>query len=96
MMLYHSGCMDGFIGRNCNVQCPLPSYGQGCQLECKCQPSDCHHVFGCRRSESGKRKRTIQLIKNIHRFKYIIIKSRGMITHFKIMKSITIHIIYRL
>ncbi|XP_078325732.1 uncharacterized protein LOC111105404 isoform X1 [Crassostrea virginica] len=44
--------MNGFIGRNCNVKCPPPSYGQECQLECKCQPSVCHHVFGCRRSES--------------------------------------------
>nr|XP_022293313.1 multiple epidermal growth factor-like domains protein 10 isoform X1 [Crassostrea virginica] len=47
-----TSCMDGFIGRNCNIQCSPPSYGQECQLECKCQPSDCHHVFGCRRSES--------------------------------------------
>nr|XP_022295390.1 protein draper-like isoform X2 [Crassostrea virginica] len=47
-----TSCMDGFIGRNCNVKCPPPSYGQECQLECKCQPSVCHHVFGCRRSES--------------------------------------------
>ncbi|XP_078325774.1 uncharacterized protein LOC111103952 [Crassostrea virginica] len=45
-------CMDGFIGVKCNVQCPPPSYGQECQLECKCHPSDCNHVFGCRRSES--------------------------------------------
>ena len=49
--------MDGFIGINCNVHCPLPSYGQGCQLECFCQPNDCHHVFGCIRSKSGNRKR---------------------------------------
>lgn len=59
LMLCHPGCMDGFIGRNCNVKCPPPSYGPECQLECKCQPSVCHHVFGCRRSESGKRLRTI-------------------------------------
>ena len=44
-LLYHPGCMDGFIGINCNVHCPLPSYGQGCQLECSCQPNDCHHVL---------------------------------------------------
>ncbi|XP_078318065.1 uncharacterized protein LOC111104459 [Crassostrea virginica] len=48
-----TSCMDGFIGRNCKVQCPPPSYGKKCQLECKCQPTDCHHAFGCRRSESG-------------------------------------------
>ena len=36
LMLCHPGCIDGFIDRNRNVQCPLPSYGQGCQLECKC------------------------------------------------------------
>ena len=29
--------MDGFI--------ESPSNGQGCQLECKCQQSDGHHVF---------------------------------------------------
>nr|XP_022295112.1 multiple epidermal growth factor-like domains protein 10 isoform X2 [Crassostrea virginica] len=48
--------MDGFIGRNCNIQCPPPAYGQKCQLECKCQLSDCQHVFGFTRSdcENGK------------------------------------------
>ena len=97
LMLCHSGCMNGFIGRNCNIQCPPPSYGQECQLECKCQPSDCHHVFGCRRSESGKRNRTIKLkTKNTNLFNYEIINPRRLITHFKIMKATTIHIIYRL
>lgn len=59
-LLYHPGCMDGLIGINCNVEFPLPSYGQECQLECFCQPNDCHHVFGCRRSKylvTGKEKR---------------------------------------
>ena len=57
LMLCHPGCLDGFMGRNCNVQCPSPSYGQDCQQECKCQPNDCHHVFGCRLPESGKRNK---------------------------------------
>lgn len=40
-------CLPGYYKTNCSEPCRYPSYGLGCQKECKCTEKSCHHVFGC-------------------------------------------------
>ncbi|XP_078328081.1 uncharacterized protein LOC111103303 isoform X2 [Crassostrea virginica] len=42
-----SGCIEGFVGGNCSLQCRFPSYGKLCQLECNCSMKLCNHISGC-------------------------------------------------
>lgn len=46
-MLYLIECPAGFLGDNCSISCPYPSYGTLCNQMCGCSKSSCHHVFGC-------------------------------------------------
>lgn len=46
-------CPKGFIGTKCDIKCPLPMYGQGCQSVCNCTANVCHHVSGCRQSSTS-------------------------------------------
>lgn len=41
------GCKKGFIGTNCDIKCPFPMYGQGCQSACSCTAIACDHINGC-------------------------------------------------
>lgn len=47
------GCDTGYIGRNCDIKCPLPMYGQDCQSICNCRENAFDHVIGCRRSTTS-------------------------------------------
>ena len=31
----------GYIGTNCSIQCPYPTYGDGCQELCDCDKDIC-------------------------------------------------------
>lgn len=42
-------CDSGYFGINCNNKCIFPSYGNRCQLECRCKEFLCHHSTGCGR-----------------------------------------------
>lgn len=46
-------CEIGYLGKDCDVKCPFPSYGNECQLRCTCEETDCDFVNGCRRSLNG-------------------------------------------
>ena len=46
-MLYLIECPAGFLGDNCSISCPYPSYGKLCNHMCGCAKSSCHHVYGC-------------------------------------------------
>lgn len=48
--LAHNKCIPcdyGFIGINCDIKCHYPTYGKGCQSECKCDVPNCDYVNGC-------------------------------------------------
>ncbi|XP_062581947.1 uncharacterized protein LOC134243731 isoform X2 [Saccostrea cucullata] len=40
-------CRPGYFGVNCAQSCAYPSYGDGCQQECKCQREECSVSSGC-------------------------------------------------
>lgn len=40
-------CKQGYNGPNCAFHCRYPSYGMGCQSECKCEESECNPIAGC-------------------------------------------------
>ncbi|XP_048771716.2 multiple epidermal growth factor-like domains protein 10 isoform X2 [Ostrea edulis] len=42
-------CRSGYTGSDCESACRYPSYGVGCQLQCKCDKNICHYVKGCER-----------------------------------------------
>lgn len=42
-----SACDKGYNGHNCEVICPLPSYGQDCQSICSSTETSCDPVDGC-------------------------------------------------
>ena len=44
-------CEIGFAGLNCATKCFYPSFGRGCQSECKCDKTLCNHVYGCMNTE---------------------------------------------
>nr|XP_022290787.1 multiple epidermal growth factor-like domains protein 11 isoform X2 [Crassostrea virginica] len=44
-------CEIGFAGLNCATKCFYPSFGRGCQSECKCDETLCNHVYGCMNTE---------------------------------------------
>ncbi|XP_061179402.1 uncharacterized protein LOC133188027 [Saccostrea echinata] len=48
-------CTPGYFGVNCAQSCVYPSYGDGCQQECKCLEEECSVAWGC------KEKTTMQL-----------------------------------
>lgn len=40
-------CSSGYHGKDCAIQCQYPTYGEGCQSECKCLRNECHYSRGC-------------------------------------------------
>ncbi|XP_056013746.1 cell death abnormality protein 1-like [Ostrea edulis] len=40
-------CPLGFIGTDCEKQCPYPGYGEHCQMTCNCEEQYCNHTTGC-------------------------------------------------
>eukprot|EP00105_Crassostrea_gigas_P043008 XP_019927156.1 PREDICTED: multiple epidermal growth factor-like domains protein 10 [Crassostrea gigas] len=50
------GCLAGYFGFNCSMECNFPNYGIACSKICNC--SSCHHVVGCisslKSTEKGK------------------------------------------
>ncbi|XP_062598493.1 uncharacterized protein LOC134259913 [Saccostrea cucullata] len=42
------GCLDGYIGRKCELECRYPSFGADCQEQCLCIEAECSHVSGCK------------------------------------------------
>lgn len=41
------------MGPNCEIRCPFPSYGEGCQMICNCIEKDCDPANGCNNSSTG-------------------------------------------
>ncbi|XP_078334354.1 uncharacterized protein LOC111100153 [Crassostrea virginica] len=41
-------CKPGFIGSNCAISCPYPTYGEQCQGICDCDKNSCDVSTGCR------------------------------------------------
>ncbi|XP_078334329.1 uncharacterized protein LOC144625834 isoform X2 [Crassostrea virginica] len=41
-------CMAGYIGPNCTIRCPYPTYGELCQGNCDCNKNSCDVSTGCR------------------------------------------------
>ncbi|XP_056013526.1 multiple epidermal growth factor-like domains protein 10 isoform X3 [Ostrea edulis] len=58
-------CRSGYTGSDCESACRYPSYGVGCQLQCKCDKNICHYVKGCEtythcsQSERPRKKCTV-------------------------------------
>ncbi|XP_055998808.1 uncharacterized protein LOC125654500 isoform X1 [Ostrea edulis] len=40
-------CRPGYFGVNCGQSCAYPSYGDGCQQECRCTQQECDVSWGC-------------------------------------------------
>lgn len=40
-------CGKGYTGLNCEIKCPYPLYGKGCQMRCDCIDEVCDPVNGC-------------------------------------------------
>ena len=40
-------CSRGYHGPNCTIQCPYPTYGDGCQGICDCDNDTCDFTTGC-------------------------------------------------
>ncbi|XP_062602594.1 uncharacterized protein LOC134264312 [Saccostrea cucullata] len=40
-------CDTGYIGRDCEILCPFPMFGDGCQFRCDCDISSCSPLIGC-------------------------------------------------
>ncbi|XP_062620683.1 uncharacterized protein LOC134282294 isoform X1 [Saccostrea cucullata] len=41
------GCPVGYIGPNCKLKCPFPTFGHFCQSNCECNIEKCHFTTGC-------------------------------------------------
>ncbi|XP_062620686.1 uncharacterized protein LOC134282297 [Saccostrea cucullata] len=41
-------CDTGYIGKHCEILCPFPMFGDGCQFRCDCDNSSCSPLIGCR------------------------------------------------
>lgn len=46
-IIFFIECHAGFLGDNCSISCPYPSYGKLCNQMCGCSKSSCHHIYGC-------------------------------------------------
>ena len=46
-------CHPGYIGPNCTIQCPYPTYGELCQGYCNCRKENCDVSTGCRAPTTG-------------------------------------------
>ena len=53
---YFVECKPGFIGSNCAISCPYPSYGEQCQGICDCDKNNCDVSTGCKRITTGTHK----------------------------------------
>lgn len=40
-------CRTGYIGKYCETECPYPTFGDRCQLQCLCEQKHCDIVRGC-------------------------------------------------
>lgn len=40
-------CRTGYIGKYCATECPYPTFGDRCQLQCLCEQKHCDIVRGC-------------------------------------------------
>lgn len=47
-------CTPGFSGINCTEKCPFPTYGNRCQMLCKCNKDECDVSTGCSSHFYGK------------------------------------------
>eukprot|EP00105_Crassostrea_gigas_P044454 XP_019928602.1 PREDICTED: uncharacterized protein LOC105342502 [Crassostrea gigas] len=45
-------CDKGYMGPNCESECPFPSYGEGCQMICNCIEKVCDPANGCYNSST--------------------------------------------
>lgn len=52
-IIIYLACANGYTGLSCEIKCPFPSYGIGCQSECNCIDKACDHVKGCTQSSRG-------------------------------------------
>ena len=48
------GCPPGYVGLNCTLQCPYPTYGFRCSGRCECDKDSCDFSTGCRHITTGK------------------------------------------
>lgn len=51
--IFLPACDEGYYGSNCSSKCRFPMYGVNCMSNCNCSAIDCHHVYGCIKSEEG-------------------------------------------
>lgn len=47
------GCLPGYIGMNCSLKCPYPTYGIKCQEICNCGDEQCDVTTGCNTVTTG-------------------------------------------
>lgn len=45
--MFCQACGKGYTGLNCEIKCPYPLYGKGCQMRCDCIDEVCDPVNGC-------------------------------------------------
>ena len=50
---YFEECGPGYVGPNCTIKCPYPTYGDGCQGFCVCDNKTCDISTGCIISTTG-------------------------------------------
>ena len=48
LLKFYLECMAGYVGPNCTIRCPFPSYGDNCQGNCYCSEENCDVSTGCR------------------------------------------------
>ena len=41
-------CIQGYLGPDCALSCPYPSYGERCQGHCNCSNTSCDVSIGCK------------------------------------------------
>ena len=46
-------CMPGYLGPNCTLSCPYPTYGEQCEGHCDCSKPSCDIATGCRAPITG-------------------------------------------
>lgn len=46
-------CLPGYIGLNCTIKCPYPTYGSRCKRFCECSNYTCDVSTGCRSFTTG-------------------------------------------